>query len=204
MVGVRSAASSNSPARTSRHCPTATPLLEALQVVYQAGSSAYFRALDRALQVCADGGEPIPHTDLRRCLRQAVAAAGEHPSLDDALAAYAEKVLVAAHRAPPHGSGLYVMTVHQAKGKEFDAVVIGDGFRRFYGDDEESRNLFYVALTRATKRWTVIAPDDDAQATPLLPPSAMTSIRQQGHLIRRCSSLLCGSSIGSDTGRRSR
>jgi superfamily I DNA/RNA helicase len=60
------------------------------------------------------------------------------------------------------------MTVHQAKGKEFDAVVIADGFRRFYGDDDEGRNLFYVALTRGTKRWTVIAPDDDAQASPLL------------------------------------
>lgn len=70
------------------------------------------------------------------------------------------------------------MTVHQAKGKEFDAVVIADAFNRFYRDDEESRNVFYVALTRATKSWTVIAPDHDNQASPLLrhPPVARTLV----------------------------
>lgn len=96
--------------------PTAASLLEALQVVYQAGSSAYHRALDHALQVCIDAGEAIPQVELRQCLRQAVTAAGEQPSLEDALDTCAEQVLVVAHQAPRQGPGLFVMTVHQAKG----------------------------------------------------------------------------------------
>jgi superfamily I DNA/RNA helicase len=63
-------------------------------------------------------------------------------------------------------SGLFVMTVHQAKGKEFDCVIVADASSRYWRDDEENRRLFYVALTRASKSWVIVAPDSNA--TPLL------------------------------------
>lgn len=51
------------------------------------------------------------------------------------------------------------MTAHQAKGKEFDAIVLADASARYWPDDEETRRLFYVAIIRAKARWTIIAPD---------------------------------------------
>jgi ATP-dependent DNA helicase RecQ len=62
--------------------------------------------------------------------------------------------------------GLFVMTAHQAKGKEFDAIILADAMQRFWPDDDDTRRLFYVAVTRASKSWTIVAPDRDA--SPLL------------------------------------
>ena len=53
------------------------------------------------------------------------------------------------------------MTAHQAKGKEFDAVVIAPLDARRWPDDDEHRRLLYVAITRATRSWTLIAPSTD-------------------------------------------
>ena len=58
------------------------------------------------------------------------------------------------------------MTAHQAKGKEFDAVVLCHATVRDFPDSAEGRRLFYVALTRATTEWVIIAPA--GQATPLV------------------------------------
>lgn len=59
------------------------------------------------------------------------------------------------------------MTAHQAKGKEFDAIVLYALDKRFWPDDgDEHRRVFYVAVTRATRIWRLIAPDTDA--SPLL------------------------------------
>jgi DNA helicase-2/ATP-dependent DNA helicase PcrA len=60
-------------------------------------------------------------------------------------------------------AGVKLMTIHSAKGLEFDYVFIGgleqglfphDGFdeKKSIEDQEEERRLFYVALTRARKR----------------------------------------------------
>jgi superfamily I DNA/RNA helicase len=86
--------------------------------------------------------------------------------LDQVLERYSARVVAATHVAPRLTRGLFVMTAHQAKGKEFDAVILANASRQFFPDDEESRRLFYVAITRASRRWRVVAPDRDA--SPLL------------------------------------
>ena len=58
------------------------------------------------------------------------------------------------------------MTVHQAKGKEFDAVILVNAGARHFADNDDDRRLFYVAITRASKRWLIIAPEQDP--SPLL------------------------------------
>jgi superfamily I DNA/RNA helicase len=53
-------------------------------------------------------------------------------------------------RAP---RGLYLLTCHEAKGREFDMVIlpyVSEGI--FPDDDKEQRQLLYVALTRARQR----------------------------------------------------
>jgi len=57
---------------------------------------------------------------------------------------------------------LFLMTAHQAKGKEFDAIVVVPLDARRWPDDDDHRRLLYVGLTRATQSWTLIAPITDA------------------------------------------
>lgn len=49
--------------------------------------------------------------------------------------------------------GIYVLNVHQAKGKEFDWVILPDVTERtFPATNSDKRKLFYVAVTRAKKK----------------------------------------------------
>ncbi|NIP61751.1 MAG: UvrD-helicase domain-containing protein, partial [Nitrosopumilaceae archaeon] len=51
--------------------------------------------------------------------------------------------------------GIYVMNVHQAKGREFDWVILPDvSESAFKSTEPEKRRLFYVALTRAKNKIT--------------------------------------------------
>ena len=94
-----------------------------------------------------------------RALRTTAELYGQSATdLDSVLAAYAEAIISASHAAPRFGRGFFVMTVHQAKGKEFDAVILVNVGDAQIPDDEAGRRLFYVAITRASKRWTIIAP----------------------------------------------
>ena len=68
-------------------------------------------------------------------------------------------------------SGLYVLTAHQSKGREFDHVIIpwlsknGEPGERFpipYKFQElEDRKLLYVAITRAKSKVTIMVPPDN-------------------------------------------
>jgi superfamily I DNA/RNA helicase len=64
--------------------------------------------------------------------------------------------------------GLYLLTCHQSKGKEFDAVVIPYLTSTIFKDTVEGRQLLYVALTRARKLLLVRVADGD------VPPFAAT------------------------------
>ncbi len=73
-------------------------------------------------------------------------------------------------------TGLYILTVHQSKGREFDHVIIpwlsGSGEpsqqagrrrprSRYDFNRLEDRKLLYVAITRAKNRVTLVYPEDD-------------------------------------------
>jgi superfamily I DNA/RNA helicase len=75
-----------------------------------------------------------------------------------------------------HPSGLYILTVHQSKGREFDHVIIpwlsgrgeptitrtGRPFPLPYNYDSfEGRRLLYVALTRARRHVTILYSEED-------------------------------------------
>jgi superfamily I DNA/RNA helicase len=63
------------------------------------------------------------------------------------------------------GEGIYVGTMHSAKGREWDHVAIADASQAIIpagskGDDlEDQRRLFYVAMTRARESLLISAPE---------------------------------------------
>jgi hypothetical protein len=142
-------------------------LLKALEPLYEFGPSAYFSSVVRALDACASQNHHLPRVEAVRALRATADGfeSGDE-ALEDALARYSANVAVAAQAAPRLGRGVYVMTAHQAKGKEFDAVIIVNCGAAQFPDDPENRRLFYVAITRGSRRWVVMAPT--ASPTPLL------------------------------------
>lgn len=80
---------------------------------------------------------------------------------------------------------LPVVTVHQAKGLEFDTVFIAgvsEGEFPSYrsvqdGKMEEERRLFYVALTRAKRRLFVSAFDRNDRGFPAGPSAFLRAVR---------------------------
>ena len=50
------------------------------------------------------------------------------------------------------GPGVFVSSALDAKGLQFDAVVIADASKDVYAGDEESARVLYVAMTRALHR----------------------------------------------------
>lgn len=151
----------------SRAGAEASSILNALEPIYTEGPRAYFASLVAALTACRDSGHHLPRTEAVRALRMTADATLDDPvTFDAVIARYAEAVLEAAQVAPRMENGLFLMTAHQAKGKEFDGVVLADLSARFWPDHEESRRLFYVAVTRAARSLTLVAPD--RRASPIL------------------------------------
>jgi UvrD-like helicase C-terminal domain len=151
----------------SRAGTEASRLLHALEHIYAAGRGAYFASIVAALEECNDAGHHLPRIEAVRTLRVTAQALSSKPvNFEYAIDQYAAAVQTAAHTAPRMDYGLFVMTAHQAKGKEFEAIILADAMQRFWPDDDDTRRLFYVAVTRASKSWTIVAPDRDA--SPLL------------------------------------
>ncbi|MGH9891547.1 MAG: ATP-binding domain-containing protein [bacterium] len=61
---------------------------------------------------------------------------------------------------------LAVSTIHKAKGREFDHVVVAHCSATPFRDDAESRRLLYVAISRARHSVTILA--SGSHPSPLL------------------------------------
>jgi len=59
-------------------------------------------------------------------------------------------------------NGVFLSTVHYAKGTEFDHVLVADGgWKPKAGEEEEARRVYYVAMTRARQTLTLLERADD-------------------------------------------
>lgn len=142
-------------------------ILLAFGQIYEKGNAAYFQSVLSAIEALASSGHHLPRRESVRALRMTVEqTAGEQLNSKDILDVYSSMVVASSYRAPRHDRGLFVMNAHQAKGKEFDAVVVADLIQRYWPDNEESRRLLYVVVTRATKSLFIITQDDNT--SPLL------------------------------------
>ncbi|MDR1646654.1 MAG: UvrD-helicase domain-containing protein [Zoogloeaceae bacterium] len=143
----------------------ARPLPESIaRVVQSSGLDAHYRADKR------EGEERLANLD--ELVNAATLFMGEHTAPNVAAASEAEDdVLVAflthaaleagEHQAETGQAAVQLMTVHAAKGLEFDAVFITGLEQGLFPHDnaledhdglEEERRLMYVAMTRARKR----------------------------------------------------
>ena len=135
----------------------------------------------RTSSVQREGTEPViaacsSEASYREALRASVVEANTRGGLAAVIVAHGGQLkkvepllegleyLKASESALP-SSGVVLMDVAQAKGLEFDEVIVADAQASVYRNDIISRHRLYTALSRATQRLTVIACGD---MTPLL------------------------------------
>lgn len=140
--------------------PFVQGILSAVKPIYTTGPERYFECLAGALGLCVENGYDVPRQEMMRTIRKTAATLkGTSYTLEAAIRQHAQDAVESAHVAPRLDRGLFVMTAHQAKGKEFDAVILADFSERDWKDTTEGQRLFYVVATRATKTITIITPD---------------------------------------------
>jgi superfamily I DNA/RNA helicase len=137
-----------------------TPYLDAMEPVYAHGAAGYVHAFSALLVVCESEGFHCPSQQQTRTLHDAAARRPLGSELSTVISTYAEAAMQAAMAPQRTERGIFLMTAHQAKGKEFDAVIIAKLSAEEWPNDEQTRKLLYVALTRATHRWCLIAPHE--------------------------------------------
>lgn len=105
---------------------------------------------------------------------------------------------LAAHKEgkPPAGDHLQILSVHRAKGLEYDTVFLPGwtlgAFPRNEEDLEEERRLAYVAITRAINNLVFLVPIDEGHRTWV---KDITSFPKGGEM-RLCSNFLFDAEIG--------
>ena len=72
--------------------------------------------------------------------------------------------VIGRNQALPHG-GVFLITLDLVKGLEFDGVILPDADRGTYPEDIMARHRLYTAVSRATKRLSILA---DGELTELL------------------------------------
>jgi superfamily I DNA/RNA helicase len=115
--------------------------------------SGSFRAAHGALRLAArDQDSKVIDWDLFYAVQRVLQSSIELP---DAEALEKAKSRVRQARfatSPSPRRGLYLLSCHEGKGKEFDLVILPHVSTPNFADDEESRQLLYVSLTRARRR----------------------------------------------------
>lgn len=115
-----------------------------------------FRAVhDLARLVCESQDVRVIDWDSLYVIRRVLQA---QPHLSDSEAtdrAHARIRQARFSAAPTPRRGIYLLTCHEGKGKEFDFVVLPYVSDDNFEDDEESRQLLYVSLSRA-RRWILV------------------------------------------------
>ena len=75
---------------------------------------------------------------------------------------YLWEALVEQKRDRFMGDGVFLSTVHFAKGTEFDHVFVADGgWKPRLGEEEEERRVYYVAMTRAKQTLSLFLREDE-------------------------------------------
>jgi superfamily I DNA/RNA helicase len=138
-------------------------LLGAVEGLYTDGNEQFFVAVHTSLRACEVAQLHISNEHERRVWARAASQGGNLDVLLRNLAAY---VTQASHEAIDVAAGVTAMTVHQSKGREFDAVILFDASDRDYPNTADRRKVFYVAVTRAKRSWDFIA--KDGAQSPLL------------------------------------
>jgi len=130
-------------------------LLEAMRPAWDEDDPrVFFAVVSRLVEIVEAAGHHVPRTECLVPIRRAARDRAE------ALDAYRKWVAAARFSASAQAPrGLLVMTVHQAKGKEFDAVIVPFVDREAFPDDLEGRRLLYVAMTRSRRRLTLVVPE---------------------------------------------
>ena len=67
--------------------------------------------------------------------------------------------VIGRNQALPHG-GVFLITLDLVKGLEFDGVILPDADRGTYPEDIMARHRLYTAVSRATKRLSILADGD--------------------------------------------
>ena len=127
--------------------------------IYECGSAYFFEAVSGAVEVCRRRDHHVPRVAALQAIQgTALSSANSGAEVGTLLEQYANEVMTIRHQAPQAATGVFVMTVHQAKGKEFEAIVLAYATDRYFPDDAAGQRLFYVALTRASQRWILVSP----------------------------------------------
>lgn len=99
-----------------------------------------------------------------RILDEAALSPGDGASTADGLREHLYEALAQIRRERGSGRGVFVGTLHGAKGLEFEHVVILDGGQgaadEAPADAEEGRRVFYVGMTRARRSLTLLTRAD--------------------------------------------
>lgn len=135
------------------------PLADLIRPIYEEPSLRSWLAVAAELSAS-------PPAPLRMARPEAAVLLGRlrAASLDAPLDQFAELVRRRRDEPMPAAS---IATVHRSKGREFDHVIIPSLGAAAYSDDQRSRRLLYVALTRARRSVTIFVPA--ASPSKLLP-----------------------------------